>query len=85
MAKTMTAAVAVPHLYYTEDIKVDALIRLKDGLKDMTFESGVKLTYLPFLLKALSLSLKQYPIMNSTVNEDVSEITLRGLFLQLRF
>ncbi|CAM6115917.1 unnamed protein product [Calypogeia fissa] len=78
MVKTMTAAVAVPHFYYTEDIKVDGLVQLKDNLKGLTLERGVKLTYLPFLLKALSLALKDYPLMNSSVNEDISEITQRA-------
>lgn len=78
MAKTMTAAVAVPHFHYTEDINVDALVQLKDDLKEMSLDLGVKVTYLPFLIKAVSLALKDYPLMNSTVNENITEITMRG-------
>ncbi|KAG6545786.1 hypothetical protein Mapa_012747 [Marchantia paleacea] len=74
MAKTMAAAVTVPHFHYTEDIEMNSIVQLKKSLKDMPLEKGVKLTYLPFLIKALSLALLKYPIMNSTVNQEVSEI-----------
>lgn len=70
----MAAAVAVPHLHYTEDIEMNSIVQLKKSLKDMPLEKGVKLTYLPFFIKALSLALLKYPIMNSTVNQEVTEI-----------
>jgi pyruvate/2-oxoglutarate dehydrogenase complex dihydrolipoamide acyltransferase (E2) component len=41
-------------------------------------EQGVKLTHLPFLIKALSMALKKFPVMNSTVDEGVTEIQVRG-------
>ncbi|KAL3700852.1 hypothetical protein R1sor_018874 [Riccia sorocarpa] len=74
MAKTMAAAVSIPHFHYTEEVEMNSIVQLKNSLKDVPSENGIKVTYLPFLIKALSLALLKYPVMNSTVNEDVSEI-----------
>ncbi|KAG0624498.1 hypothetical protein M758_3G252400 [Ceratodon purpureus] len=79
MAKAMTAAAAVPHFYYVEEIGVDKLTKLKRVLSEgVPLEPGVKLTHLPFLIKALSMALKKYPVMNSTVDEAVTEIQVRA-------
>lgn len=79
MAKAMTAAAAVPHFYYVEEIGVDKLTKLKRALSEgVPLEQGVKLTHLPFLIKALSMALKKFPVMNSTVDEGVTEIQVRA-------
>lgn len=44
------------------------LVKLRDDLKAEAIERGVKLTYMPFLIKAASLALLKYPILNSTLD-----------------
>jgi 2-oxoisovalerate dehydrogenase E2 component (dihydrolipoyl transacylase) len=84
MANAMTAAVKVPHFHYMEEMDVDALVELKNTLStSIPLPPGVKLTYLPFLIKSLSAALLKHPIMNSTVNEDVTEIQVKGELLPL--
>lgn len=78
MVKAMTAAAAIPHFYLVDELKLDALVKLKNNLKDLYIEEGVKLTYLPLMIKALSVALLKYPLMNSTCNEDASTICCRG-------
>lgn len=79
MAKAMTAAAAVPHFYYVEEIGVSKLTEMKRALSEgVPLEAGVKLTHLPFLIKSLSMALKKYPLMNSVVDEAVTEINVRG-------
>ncbi|CAK9866757.1 unnamed protein product [Sphagnum jensenii] len=79
MANAMTAAVKVPHFHYMEEMDVDALVELKNTLStSIPLPPGVKLTYLPFLIKSLSAALLKHPIMNSTVNEDVTEIQVKA-------
>ena len=47
---------------------------LKD--KDLSAKFGIsKISYLPILIKAASLALLQFPMLNATVNADVSEVT----------
>lgn len=61
----------VPQLTYCEDIEMTNLSTLKNQLKSTT--KGVKITYMPFFLKALSLALLDYPIMNSVLLDSHTE------------
>lgn len=81
MAKTMTAAAAIPHFYLMEDLNVGALINLRKILQDSFMEEGLKLTLLPFIIKALSVAMKNYPSVNSTCNENASELCCRGMLV----
>jgi 2-oxoisovalerate dehydrogenase E2 component (dihydrolipoyl transacylase) len=40
--------------------------------------AGVKLTYMPFLVKAASIALKAHPRLNSHVSADCTEVTIKG-------
>jgi len=78
MVKSMTAALEVPHMGYSEEIVMDSLINLRKQLKeglDRKGNSKVKLSYMPFILKATSLALSEYPILNATINKEVTEMT----------
>jgi 2-oxoisovalerate dehydrogenase E2 component (dihydrolipoyl transacylase) len=47
---------------------------LRHELKSHFSKRGVKISYMPLLIKATSMALKQYPMMNATVNSDVTEM-----------
>lgn len=61
----------VPQLTYCEDVEMTNLSTLKNQLKSTI--KGVKITYMPFFLKALSLALLDYPIMNSVLLDSLTE------------
>jgi len=63
----MSEAVKIPHFYFMEEIDVT---RLREMRNEIIKESGIKISYMPLLLKAFSLSLKEYPMINSTYNVD---------------
>ncbi|TRX56590.1 dihydrolipoyllysine-residue acetyltransferase [Thalassomonas sp. M1454] len=76
MAKAMVASVStIPHFTYCEEIDMTNLIALRGQLKEVYAKQDIKLTMMPFFMKSMSLALKQYPLMNSKVNDDCSEIT----------
>ncbi len=76
MARQMVESVAtIPHFTYCEEIDLTELIALRLSLKDGLAKQGVKLTMMPFFMKAMSLALNEFPILNSQVNADCSEIT----------
>ena len=76
MARQMMLAVStIPHFTVSEEIELDKLIEVRQQLKADFEKEGVKLSFMPFFIKALSLALKQFPIINSQVNEDCSELT----------
>ncbi|KAE9043239.1 Lipoamide acyltransferase component of branched-chain alpha-keto acid dehydrogenase complex [Phytophthora rubi] len=76
MTKSMNAALQIPHFGYADEIRMDALYDLRKELKPLAESRGVKLSFMPFIIKAASLALKHYPMLNATVNESETEVTL---------
>lgn len=81
MFKTMTRSTSIPHFLYADEIDFSALSQLRQRLNKSLAVSptrGIsKLSYMPFLIKAMSLSLHQYPLLNSRLdNSDPSKPSL---------
>ncbi len=81
MAKAMVDSVnTIPHFTYCEEIDMTELIKLRLALKETLVvkemaKQDIKLTMMPFFMKAISLALKEFPVINSQVNEDCTELT----------
>lgn len=76
MAKQMMASMStIPHFTVSDELCMDNLIALRASLKPVFEAESVKLSFLPFFIKALSLALKAYPIVNSRLNEAGTELT----------
>lgn len=78
MVKSMSMAAKVPHFHYVEEINCDALVELKASFQNNHSESDVKFTFLPLLIKSLSMALSKFPFMNSCFNEESLEVVLKG-------
>lgn len=79
MVKSMTMAAKVPHFHYLEEINCDALVKLKAAFQKVNTDQDVKHTFLPFLVKSLSMALNKYPLLNSSFNEETTEVILKGI------
>ena len=82
MAKAMVESVStIPHFTYCDEIDLTVLIKLRSSLKENSVMNEVlakhdsKLTMMPFFIKAISLALLEFPVINSQVNKDCSELT----------
>ncbi|WP_299006832.1 dihydrolipoyllysine-residue acetyltransferase [uncultured Shewanella sp.] len=74
MAKMMTESVStIPHFTYCDEFDLTELVALRESMKKQHSTDEVKLTMMPFFMKALSLALKEYPDLNSQVNSDCTE------------
>nr|XP_028588505.1 lipoamide acyltransferase component of branched-chain alpha-keto acid dehydrogenase complex, mitochondrial isoform X1 [Podarcis muralis] len=78
MVKTMSAALKIPHFGYCDEIDLTQLVRLREELKPVALERGIKLTFMPFFLKAASLALLHYPILNASLDENCQNITYKA-------
>ncbi|KAK4586654.1 hypothetical protein RGQ29_023705 [Quercus rubra] len=78
MVKSMSMAAKVPHFHYVDEINCDALAELKSSFRNANSDPGVKHTFLPTLIKSLSMALSKYPLMNSCFNEELLEVILKG-------
>lgn len=54
-----------------------ALTELRKQLKPVAEARGANLSFLPFIMKAMSLALLQYPMINAHVNDDCTEVVYR--------
>jgi pyruvate dehydrogenase E2 component (dihydrolipoamide acetyltransferase) len=64
-----------------EEVDVTDLVALREKVNKHVQESkGIKLTYLPFIMKAIIACLKKHPYMNSSMDEEAEEIVLKKYF-----
>ena len=68
----------VPHFTYVDEIEMDQLVALRNQLKDPAAAQGIKLTYLPFITKAVVFALKKFPILNASVDDEAGEIVYKA-------
>lgn len=73
----LRSAQSVAHFTYVEECDVTDLIAIRDRAHKRASERGIKLTYLPFIIKAVVSGLKKYPIVNATLDAAREEIILR--------
>ena len=66
------------HFTYVDECDATGLIALRDRLSGRAEAQGVKLTYLPFIVKAAVCALKRHPALNALVDDSTQEIVVRG-------
>jgi pyruvate dehydrogenase E2 component (dihydrolipoamide acetyltransferase) len=67
-----------PHFTYFEEVDVTRLVEIRGRLKASAAERGVKLTYLPFVVKACSIAFRSFPNVNAVMDEERMELVVRG-------
>jgi 2-oxoisovalerate dehydrogenase E2 component (dihydrolipoyl transacylase) len=66
MFQTMTASLSIPHFLYSDTINVTQLAAVRKSLNETG--TAPKLSFLPFAIKAVSLALYKYPILNAKLD-----------------
>lgn len=77
MVKSKTTA---PHVTVFDAVEVSKLITHRKRFKEKATQKGIKLTYLPYIVKALTAVLKEYPILNASIDEKTDEIVYKKYF-----
>ena len=77
IAESMTASLQVPDIIDWYQADATELVAARTSLKEDFAAQGVRLTYLPFFIKACVLALKKVPSMNATFDMEKSEIVYR--------
>lgn len=68
------------HFTYVEEIDTTELVAVRERAKPKAAERGVKLTYLPFIAKAVVAGLKKWPALNSSLDESTQEIVRKRYY-----
>ncbi|MGP3561957.1 dihydrolipoamide acetyltransferase family protein [Geobacillus sp. BK01] len=77
MVKSMYTA---PHVTGMDEVDVTKLVEIRKHLAGELAKEQIKLTYLPFMIKAVTRALKQYPMFNASLDEETNEIVLKRRF-----
>jgi 2-oxoisovalerate dehydrogenase E2 component (dihydrolipoyl transacylase) len=67
MVKTMSEALTIPFFTFSDEMNGTKLIALRKEMKQVQ----QNLTMLPFFMKACSIAMLEYPIINSHIDNDV--------------
>jgi len=68
----------IPHTTVMDEIIVSDLVDLRRSQKQLATQKEVKLTYMPFIIKALTLSLKEHRIFNSSFDQETDEVIYKN-------
>ncbi|GEO26122.1 dihydrolipoyllysine-residue acetyltransferase component of pyruvate dehydrogenase complex [Alicyclobacillus acidoterrestris] len=74
------SAYTAPHVTLIDEVDVTELVKLRKEIKPLAAERGTKITYLPFIVKAMIAALRQSPQLNSTLDEEKQELVLKHYY-----
>lgn len=77
MVESLSTAAHVTHMEY---IDVTKLAGFREKEKEECEKKGVHLTFLPFVVKACTLALKEFPYVNSSLDDEKQEIVLKQYY-----
>ncbi|GGF12172.1 dihydrolipoyllysine-residue acetyltransferase component of pyruvate dehydrogenase complex [Halobacillus andaensis] len=63
-----------PHVTLMDEVDVTELVSHRKKFKAVAAEQDIKLTYLPYVVKALVSTLKKYPVLNTSLDDNTDEI-----------
>ncbi|PAD26926.1 branched-chain alpha-keto acid dehydrogenase subunit E2 [Niallia circulans] len=63
-----------PHVTLMDEVEVSKLVAHRKKYKEVAAAKGIKLTFLPYVVKALTSALKEFPALNTSLDDATSEI-----------
>lgn len=69
-----------PHVTHMDEVDVTRLVQSRKKYKEVAAEKGIKLTYLPYVVKALTSALREYPTLNASIDDENEEIVYKKYY-----
>ncbi|PLR75850.1 branched-chain alpha-keto acid dehydrogenase subunit E2 [Bacillus sp. V3-13] len=63
-----------PHVTLMDEVDVTKLVAHRKKFKQIAADKGIKLTFLPYVVKALTSALREYPALNTSLDDETDEI-----------
>lgn len=70
----------IPHFTLMDEARVDELVKVRTQAKAAAEKAGVKVTYLPFIMKALISTCRDFPMFNASIDDQKQEIVYKKYF-----
>jgi pyruvate dehydrogenase E2 component (dihydrolipoamide acetyltransferase) len=81
IAKAMVKSkYTAPHVTAMDEADVTMLWKIREKEKKMAEKKGIKLTILPFIIKAVIAGLVEHPYLNASLDDENEEIILKKYF-----
>jgi len=81
IAEAMTRSkYTATHFTYVDDIDVTELAKIRGDAKKAFADQGVNITYLPFIMKAIVQAMREFPAMNSSLDEVTNELVIKNYY-----
>ncbi|KGB15564.1 dihydrolipoamide acetyltransferase, partial [Latilactobacillus sakei] len=78
IAKAMvTSKHTAPHVTLFDEVEVSKLMTHRKKFKDVAAKKDIKLTFLPYIVKALVTVLRDFPTLNASIDDTTSEIVYK--------
>jgi len=74
------SAYTAPHVTIMDEVDVTELVAFRARMKPVAEKKGVKVTYLPFIVKALVAASRQFPALNAMIDEESNEIVYKKYY-----
>ncbi|MDO3412857.1 2-oxo acid dehydrogenase subunit E2 [Saccharibacillus sp. CPCC 101409] len=71
------SAYTAPHVTIMDEVDVTELVAFRTRMKPLAEKKGIKVTYLPFIVKALVAAVREFPALNASIDEEKSEIVYK--------
>jgi pyruvate dehydrogenase E2 component (dihydrolipoamide acetyltransferase) len=78
--RMVIAKTTVPHYTYVEEVDMSEIVALRNQAKPKAAGRGIKLTFLPFIIRALVATLKDHPYLNASLDGEAGEIVLKRYY-----
>ena len=75
--KMVAAKTRVPHALLVDEADVSGLLAERAKMREIGEREGVRITILPFIMKAVAGALRRHPALNASLDEDREEIVLK--------
>ncbi len=80
-AKRMRESISkAAHVTHFDEAEVTELAKIREKMKSKAEKKGIKLTYLPFIVKGVINALKSHPILNATLDDENEEIIIKKYY-----
>jgi pyruvate dehydrogenase E2 component (dihydrolipoamide acetyltransferase) len=70
----------IPHFTLMDEVDVTELVAWRESIKEAAEQAGTKITYLPFVMKALVATIREFPMFNASIDDDKQEIVYKKYF-----
>lgn len=75
MAKKMDQT-HIPQFSYFEQTDATRLIQLRQNIKEKANQEGISLSFMPFFIRAFSLTIQKFPLMNASLDMQAKKVIL---------